>query len=208
MTRFYAFLTTLLLGAALVTTGCGAKEAGKQKASTQPAAGQKANPKVMIETSMGNITIELLARDAPVSVKNFLDYVNAGFYNGTVFHRVIPGFMIQGGGMLPDMTEKSTGKPIMNEANNGLKNLRGTLAMARTGDPHSATSQFFINVADNAFLDHRSESFEGWGYTVFGKVIGGMEVADAIAAVPRGNLGMHEDVPQTPVIMKRVSLIE
>ena len=207
MTRISTFLFSLLLGATLATTGCGAKEPGKQTVSTEPAAGQPANPKVLIETSKGNITVELFAGKAPLSVENFLTHVKTGFYDGTVFHRVIPGFMIQGGGMLPDMTEKSRGTPIKNEANNGLKNLRGTLAMARTGEPHSATSQFFINVADNYFLNHRGESFEGWGYAVFGQVVSGMDVVDAILAVPRGDRGMHQDVPAEPVIMKRVSLI-
>lgn len=199
---------TLLFGATLGITGCNAKEPGKQTVSTQPAAGQPANPKVLIETSKGNITIALFANNAPVSTANFLKYVNAGFYNGTIFHRVIPGFMIQGGGMLPDMAEKSHGEPIRNEANNGLKNLRGTLAMARTGEPHSATSQFFINVSDNYALNHRGESFEGWGYAVFGQVISGMEVADAIVAVQRGNVGPHDDVPLEPVLMKKVSVIK
>ncbi len=207
MTRISTFLFSLLLGATLATTGCGAKEPGKQTVSTEPAAGQPANPKVLIETSKGNITVELFAGKAPLSVDNFLTHVKTGFYDGTVFHRVIPGFMIQGGGMLPDMTEKSRGSPIKNEANNGLKNLRGTLAMARTGEPHSATSQFFINVADNYFLNHRGESFEGWGYAVFGQVVSGMEVVDAIVAVPRGDRGMHQDVPVEAVVMKRVSLI-
>lgn len=208
MTRISTFLSTLLLGATLATTGCGAKEPGKQTVPTEPAAGQPANPKVLIETSKGNITVELFAGKAPVSVENFLSHVKTGYYDGTVFHRVIPGFMIQGGGMLPDMTEKSRGTPIKNEANNGLKNLRGTLAMARTGEPHSATSQFFINVADNAFLNHRGESFEGWGYAVFGQVVAGMEVADAIVAVPRGDRGMHQDVPLEPVVMKKVAVIK
>jgi peptidylprolyl isomerase/peptidyl-prolyl cis-trans isomerase B (cyclophilin B) len=207
MKRFHAYLFTLLLGSLLATAGCSAKEPGKQSVSTEPAAGQPANPRVLIETSKGNITVELFATKAPVSVENFLTHVKTGFYDGTVFHRVIPGFMIQGGGMLPDMTEKPRGTPIKNEANNGLKNLRGTLAMARTGDPHSATSQFFINVADNYALNHRGESFEGWGYAVFGQVVSGMEVVDSIVAVPRGDRGMHQDVPLEPVIMKRVSLV-
>ena len=207
MTRFSSFLFTLMLGATLATTGCNAREPGKQTVSTAPATGQPANPKVLIETSKGNITVELFPRNAPVSVENFLSHIKTGFYDGTIFHRVIPGFMIQGGGMLPDMTEKARGTPIKNEANNGLKNLRGTLAMARTGEPHSATSQFFINVADNYFLNHRGESIEGWGYAVFGQVVSGMEVADAIVAMPRGSQGMHQDVPVEPVIMKKVSLI-
>lgn len=208
MTRIQNFLISILLGATLATTGCGAKEPGKQSVSTEPAAGAPANPKVLIETSKGNITVELFAGKAPLSVENFLAHVKTGFYDGTVFHRVIPGFMIQGGGMLPDMTEKSRGAPIKNEANNGLKNLRGTLAMARTGEPHSATSQFFINVADNYFLNHRGESFEGWGYAVFGQVLSGMEVVDAIVAVPRGDRGMHQDVPMEPVVMTKVTVVK
>lgn len=156
MNRFSIFLfsLTMVLGVA----ACGASEPGKQTVSTQAEAGQPANPRVLIETSKGDITVELFTRNAPVSVNNFLGYVDSGFYHGTVFHRVIPGFMIQGGGMLPDMNEKPRGTPIRNEANNGLKNLRGTLAMARTGEPHSATSQFFINVADNSALNHRGET--------------------------------------------------
>jgi peptidylprolyl isomerase/peptidyl-prolyl cis-trans isomerase B (cyclophilin B) len=208
MTRISTFLFSLLLGTTLAATGCNAREPGKQTVSTAPALGQPANPRVLIETSKGNITVELFPGNAPKSVANFLAYVKSGFYDGTVFHRVIPGFMIQGGGMLPDMTEKSRGAPIRNEAKNGLKNLRGTLAMARTGEPHSATSQFFINVADNYFLNHRGESFEGWGYAVFGQVLSGMEVVDAIVAVPRGDRGMHQDVPLEPVIMKKVSVVQ
>lgn len=204
MTRIAVFLTALLLGIG----GCNAKEPGKQTVSTEPAAGQPANPRVLIETSKGNITVELFAGNAPVSVQNFLSYVNSGFYDGVIFHRVIPGFMIQGGGMLPDMTEKPRGKPIQNEADNGLKNLRGTLAMARTMDPHSAGSQFFINVADNYFLNHRGKSVEGWGYAVFGQVVDGLQVADAIVAVPRGSVGPHDDVPLEPVVMKKVSVIK
>ncbi len=208
MTRFSAFLFALALGASLAATGCNAKEPGKQTVSTQPAAGQPANPRVLIETSKGNITVELFRGNAPLSVDNFLKHVNSGFYDGTIFHRVIPGFMIQGGGMLPDMTEKPRGTPIQNEADNGLKNLRGTLAMARTGEPHSATSQFFINVNDNYPLNHRGKSIEGWGYAVFGQVVDGMEVADAIVAVPRGNYGPHGDVPLEPVVMKKVTVIK
>ena len=204
MTRFTVFLAALLLGVA----GCNAQEPGKQTVSTQPAAGQPANPRVLIETSKGNITVELFANNAPVTVKNFLSYVNSGFYDGVIFHRVIPGFMIQGGGMLPDMSEKPRGTPIQNEADNGLKNLRGTLAMARTMDPHSAGSQFFINVADNYPLNHRGKSVEGWGYAVFGQVVEGMEVVDAIVAVPRGSVGPHDDVPLEPVVMKKVTVIK
>jgi peptidylprolyl isomerase/peptidyl-prolyl cis-trans isomerase B (cyclophilin B) len=208
MTRISAFLLALTLGASLAATGCNAKEPGKQTVSTQPTAGQPANPRVLIETSKGNITVELFRGNAPLSVDNFLKHANSGFYDGTIFHRVIPGFMVQGGGMLPDMTEKPRGTPIQNEADNGLKNLRGTLAMARTGEPHSATSQFFINVNDNYFLNHRGKSIEGWGYAVFGQVVDGMEVVDAIVAVPRGNRGPHGDVPLEPVVMKKVTVIK
>jgi peptidylprolyl isomerase/peptidyl-prolyl cis-trans isomerase B (cyclophilin B) len=208
MTRFTAFLFALALGTSLAATGCNAREPGKQTVSTAPAPGQPANPRVLIETGKGNITVELFPGNAPISSENFLKHVNSGFYDGTIFHRVIPGFMIQGGGMLADMTEKPRGTPIQNEADNGLKNLRGTLAMARTGEPHSATSQFFINVADNYFLNHRGKSVEGWGYAVFGQVVGGMDVVDAIVAVPRGNVGPHGDVPLEPVVMKKVTVIK
>jgi peptidylprolyl isomerase/peptidyl-prolyl cis-trans isomerase B (cyclophilin B) len=197
------FVCSLLLG----MSGCGASEPGTQSVSTAPAAGQPANPRVLIETSLGNITVEVFPAQAPQSAANFLNYVKTGFYDGLVFHRVIPGFMIQAGGMTPDMVEKAKNAPIQNEADNGLKNLRGTLAMARTGEPHSASSQFFINVADNAFLNHRGKSFEGWGYAVFGQVIEGLNVVDAIVAVPRGNRGPHGDVPLEPVVMKRVSVL-
>jgi len=180
-------------------------EPSVQKVSTEPPAGQPANPQVLLETSKGNITLELFSAKAPVSVANFLGYVKAGFYDGTVFHRVIPGFMIQGGGMTADLGEKPTQAPIRNEANNGLKNQRGTLAMARLGDPHSASSQFYINVADNEALDQQGA--EGWGYAVFGKVTSSMDVVDAIAAVPRGDRGMHQDVPTDPVLIKRASVL-
>ena len=208
MTRLPYYLTTLFLGFMMLgISGCNASEPGTQTVSTAPAAGQPDNPRVLIETSKGNITVELFPANAPQSVANFLRYVKSGFYDGLMFHRVIPGFMIQGGGMMPDMTEKPNGAPILNEADNGLKNLRGTLAMARTGEPHSATSQFFINVADNYALNHRGKSIEGWGYAVFGQVVDGMDVVDAIVAVPRGNRGPHGDVPVDPIVMKRVSLL-
>ena len=208
MTRFPLFSTTLFLGALMLgISGCGASEPGKQTASTAPAAGQPANPRVLIETSKGNITVEVVPGQAPQSAGNFINYVKTGFYDGLAFHRVIPNFMVQTGGMTPDMTEKPKNAPIQNEADNGLKNLRGTLAMARTGEPHSASSQFFINVADNAFLNHRGKSFEGWGYAVFGQVVDGMDVVDAIVSAPRGNRGPHGDVPVEPVVMKRVTLL-
>ncbi|MBU3739965.1 MAG: peptidyl-prolyl cis-trans isomerase [Rhodoferax sp.] len=153
--------------------------------------------------NFGVITLELDQEKAPKSVANFLAYVNQGHYDNTVFHRVIPGFMIQGGGMEPGMKQKATAKPIDNEANNGLKNLKYTVAMARTGDPHSATSQFFINVADNGFLNHTAISAQGWGYAVFGKVVAGMEVVDRIAAVATGRKGYHDDVPNSDVLISR-----
>lgn len=167
-----------------------------------------ANPKVLIETSKGNITIELDAENAPISTENFIAYVKDGFYDGTIFHRVIPNFMIQGGGMNPDMSEKPNKGKIQNEANNGLTNDRGTLAMARTPDPHSASSQFFINVADNSFLNFKGETPQGWGYAVFGKVTDGMDVVDAIVGVKTGNHGGHQDVPVEPVTMDKVTVIE
>jgi peptidylprolyl isomerase/peptidyl-prolyl cis-trans isomerase B (cyclophilin B) len=208
MTRLSLMSTTLFLGALMLgISGCGASEPGKQTVPTSPADGQPANPRVLIETSKGNITVEVFPGQAPQSAGNFLNYVKTGFYDGTIFHRVIPNFMIQGGGMTPDMAEKPKNAPIQNEADNGLKNLRGTLAMARTADPHSASSQFFINVADNYFLNHRGKSVEGWGYAVFGQVIDGMDVVDAIVAVPRGNRGPHGDVPVEPVVMQRVSVL-
>ena len=167
-----------------------------------------ADPAVRMETSMGDIVIRLDAAKAPKTVANFLDYVKAGFYNGTVFHRVIAGFMIQGGGFTADMQQKPTNKPIQNEADNGLRNAKYTIAMARTSDPNSATAQFFINTKDNAFLNFRSKDTQGWGYAVFGKVIRGQEVVDKIEKVSTGRRGMFDDVPREPVIIKKVSVIE
>jgi peptidyl-prolyl cis-trans isomerase A (cyclophilin A) len=161
--------------------------------------------KVHLATSMGDIVIELDAKKAPKSVENFLQYVKAGHYNGTIFHRVIPNFMIQGGGMLPDMKEKPTRPPIPLESRNGLSNTRGTVAMARTAVPDSATAQFFINVKDNAFLD-QANSRDGNGYAVFGKVIKGMEVVDKIKDVPTGSRGPHQDVPTEPVVIKTATV--
>lgn len=155
-----------------------------------------ANTIVDMKTSMGNIEIELFDDKAPVSAKNFESYVKSNFYTGTIFHRVIPGFMVQGGGLEANMVEKSTKAPIVNEASNGLKNTRGTLAMARTSDPNSASSQFFINVADNNFLN---KSAMDAGYAVFGKVTKGMDIVDKIVSVPTGNYGMHQNVPKQPV---------
>ena len=163
---------------------------------------------IKLETTMGDIVIELDAEKAPKTAANFLEYVNAGHYDGTIFHRVINGFMIQGGGMTEDMKEKPTGAPIENEADNGLKNAAYTVAMARTSDPHSATAQFFINVKNNDFLDHKSKTPQGWGYTVFGKVTQGHGVVNKIKAVPTGRSGMHDDVPKTPVVINKVSVVE
>ncbi len=166
-----------------------------------------ANPRVRIETTKGVIVAELFPKAAPKTVANFLGYVKDGFYNGTIFHRVIKNFMIQGGGFTKDMTEKPTKPPVMNEADNGLKNTLGTLAMARTSDPNSATAQFFINTKDNAFLDFHGKDEQGWGYCVFGKVVSGLNVVRAIENEPTGNSGMFQDVPQTPIEITRVTLV-
>ena len=165
-------------------------------------------PQVDLHTSAGVIRIELDAAKAPLSAENFLAYARAGHYDGTVFHRVIKGFMVQGGGMDADMRQKPTRAPIRNEANNGLRNTRYTLAMARTSDPHSATAQFFINTVDNAFLDFRAENAQGWGYAVFGRVVSGTEVVDAIEAVRTGRKGFHDDVPLEPVTIERAVVVE
>ena len=164
--------------------------------------------KVLLKTNKGDITLSLDAVKAPKTVANFLQYVKSGHYDGTIFHRVINNFMIQGGGMGVCMKEKSTGTPIENEANNGLKNERGTVAMARTSDPHSATAQFFINVNDNDFLNHTAPSAQGWGYAVFGKVTDGLDVVDAIRKVKTGSAGFHQDVPAEDVIIEKASVIE
>ena len=164
--------------------------------------------KVTMETSKGVITLELDSEKAPVSVENFVKYAKAGHYDGTVFHRVIPGFMIQGGGFDTDMKQKDTNPPIKIEADNGLKNTKGTVAMARTSDPNSATSQFFINVADNAFLDHKSPTQQGWGYAVFGQVTDGMDVVDSIEKVKTGDNYGHQNVPLEEVIIRKVTIEE
>lgn len=188
---FFALLLTLALG------------------STLAAAAEK-NPVVIIETSMGNIKAELFAKEAPLSVKNFLDYANSGFFKDTVFHRVIPGFMAQGGGLTAELQPKPDNKPpIKNEAGNGLKNDRGTLAMARTGVVDSATSQFFINVVNNDFLNHRDNSPGGFGYAVFGKVIEGMDVVDKMVAAPQKRQNsVFQNVPVTPIVIKSVKPVK
>ena len=166
------------------------------------------HPQVRLETSHGEILLELDASRAPLTVANFLEYVAAGHYDGTVFHRVIPGFMIQGGGMTADLKPKKTQSPIKNEAGNGLENLTGTIAMARTQVVDSATSQFFINTADNAFLNHSGTSPANFGYAVFGKVVAGMETVRAIEQVATGSRGMHQDVPMEPVTITRAVLLD
>ena len=162
---------------------------------------------VILHTSHGDITLELDAANAPATVINFLQYVRDGHYDNTIFHRVIDGFMIQGGGMGPGMKEKRTRAPVANEAGNGLKNKRYTVAMARTSDPHSATAQFFINVKDNDFLNYSGESPQGWGYAVFGKVVEGKETVDKIKKVPTGNAGGQQNVPQQPVVIEKAECV-
>lgn len=161
---------------------------------------------VKLHTNYGVITLELFADKAPKTVANFIEYVKSGFYDNTIFHRVIDGFMIQGGGFEPGMEQKSTNDPVENEANNGVANETGTVAMARTNDPHSATAQFFINVSDNSFLNFRSESMDGWGYCVFAKVTDGMDVVEKIKGVQTGNAGFHQDVPLEDVVIQKAEL--
>lgn len=166
------------------------------------------NPKVELHIAgEGVVTLELDEQKAPKTVANFLNYVKKGHYDGTVFHRVIDGFMIQGGGFAPGMNQKPTDAPVENEANNGLKNKKYTVAMARTSAPHSASAQFFINVADNDFLDHKSPTPQGWGYAVFGKVVGGQDVVDRIKGVATGNIGGHGDVPKQDVVLEKAVLV-
>jgi len=184
---------------------------GQAMAQTQTANTKKGKgkmEKVVMETSKGTIEIELDGEKAPISTENFLKYVDGKHYDGTIFHRVIPGFMVQGGGMDEKMNEKKSGEPIKNEAGNGLKNARGTLAMARTNVVDSATAQFFINTVDNDFLNHRDTSPRGFGYAVFGKVTKGMDVVDKIAGVKTDTKGMHENVPVEPVVIKSVKRLK
>jgi len=168
----------------------------------------EAAPKVKLTTSLGDITLQLDAEKAPLSTANFLTYVNEGFYNGTIFHRVIPGFMAQGGGFDTSFSQKPTHAPIKNEANNGLPNKRGSIAMARTNVPDSATAQFFVNYKDNAFLNYTSPTANGWGYAVFGEVVDGMDVVDAMAKEPTGNKGGHQDVPKTDIVIEKAEVIQ
>ncbi len=175
-------------------------------ASAQNATAPASAPRVKLETSLGNIMLELDAQKAPRTVANFVQYVKDKHYDGTVFHRVIDGFMIQGGGFTAEMQQKPTRATIQNEADNGLKNLPLTVAMARTSDPHSASAQFFINIADNRFLNHTQPTLNGWGYAVFGKVVAGADVVDKIRQVRTGNRGMFENVPTTPVTILKATL--
>jgi len=200
----------------MMTMGCGG---GSPPPAEEPAPAEEkspappaptstgTNPMVEMRTSLGTMKIELYPDKAPKTAENFLQYVREGFYDGTVFHRVISGFMIQGGGFTPDMSEKETRAPIANEASNGLKNVRGSLAMARTGDPHSASSQFFINTVDNPFLDFTAETVQGWGYAVFGRVVEGLETLDAIKKVSTGSRDGYDDVPVDPVVIESVRIL-
>jgi peptidyl-prolyl cis-trans isomerase B (cyclophilin B) len=194
-----AFLLVSMLSF-MAWTGCPLAEDAKKEATSKVS--------VMMETSEGNIRIELWPDKAPITVKNFLQYADEGFYSGTIFHRVIDGFMIQGGGFTPDMQQKPTHPPIKNEATADLRNERGTIAMARTGVVDSATAQFFINVQDNPNLNHRDETARGFGYAVFGKVVEGMDVVDKIKKVPTNTVGMNQNVPVKPVIIQQVKRVE
>jgi len=166
------------------------------------------NPKVKLTTNMGDIVLELDAEKAPVTVENFLNYVKNGHYNGLIFHRIIPNFMVQGGGLEPGMKERPNLSPIQNEADNGLKNDKGTIAMARTNEPHSATSQFFINLKDNDFLNHTSKDQSGWGYTVFGQVVEGIDVVDTMGTAQTGTVAGQGDVPNEDVLLIKAEIVE
>jgi len=190
-------LLTLLFSTLLITSSF-----------TANAEGDTALPQVKLETSLGDITLELNQDKAPETVENFLNYVNGGFYDGTIFHRVIKDFMIQGGGFTDEMVQKSPNASIKNEANNGLSNVRGSVAMARTSDPHSATAQFFVNTVDNGFLDFRGENGPAWGYAVFGNVVEGMDVIEKIRNVKTSNKGGHGDVPNEAIMIIKASVIK
>ena len=197
-------IKTVLVGGLLALTAISAAPVFAQEADAGASASDAANPSVIIHTSLGDITLELFANEAPASVENFLAYANEGFYDGTIFHRVISHFMIQGGGMTPDLKPKATRDPVVNEAGNGISNTRGTVAMARTSQPDSATSQFFINVQDNGSLDRNPTSA---GYTVFGKVTEGMEVVDEIRFVETTSFPPYHDVPAEPVLIESVEVV-
>lgn len=203
LTRNVIFLLGLLLAASSTLASAQATNPSSTQGTTM-----STNPQVLLQTNKGNITLELDAEKAPKTVANFLNYVNEGFYNGTIFHRVIPNFMVQGGGFEVGMTQKNTNDPVENEANNGLKNDVYTVAMARTSDPHSATAQFFINVANNDFLNHTNPTPNGWGYAVFGKVIDGTDVVDTLKGAKTGSKGFHQDVPVEDLIIESASIVE
>ena len=192
----------------MLTMAIGMLPAASYSTENQPTTEGAGMVIITLETSKGDIKLELDAEKAPATVANFLDYARAGHYDNTIFHRVIAGFMIQGGGFDAGMRQKPTNAPIKNEADNGLKNLSGTIAMARTSDPHSATAQFFINVSDNAFLDFKSPTTQGWGYAVFGKVTDGMDVVRSIEKVQTGNKSGHQDVPLAEVVITKVKIEE
>ena len=199
-------ITGGLRGGTLILAGC--LMVGLILGAGARARAERSHPLVKLETSMGDITLELYPDKAPVTVANFLEYVKAGFFNGTIFHRVISGFMIQGGGLDAQMNKKATRAPIKNEADNGLTNDAYTVAMARTGDPNSATAQFFISVANNTFLNHTAKTPQGWGYAVFGKVVTGKEVVDKIKVVATTTRGDYENVPQEPVTIVKASVVK
>ncbi len=205
-TVMLAMLSMLLVSVVTAQSADPPKSPAPAKSPAPGASAAKA-PRVLMKTSLGEITLELYPDKAPITVKNFLDYVDAKFYDGTIFHRVIPGFMNQGGGFTADMQQKPTRAPIKNEAGNGLKNTVGTVAMARTGVVDSATAQFFINTADNAFLDHRDETAPGFGYAVFAKVVNGIDVVKKIAAVPTANKGGLQNVPVTAIVIESVRVV-
>lgn len=193
-----------LFAVLLLTLTCTAQAATPSPTTTE----KGKNTMVKFDTNLGSFTLQLDAEKAPLTVKNFLDYVNSGFYSNTIFHRVMDGFMIQGGGFEPGMKQKPTNAPVANEANNGLKNDNYTVAMARTNDPNSATAQFFVNVTNNAFLNHTAPTAQGWGYCVFGKVVAGTEVIDAMRKVRTGNRAGHQNVPLEDIIITKAEVVK
>lgn len=194
--------------AALLPAAASAASAAQSTSTSKGSTSMTTSPRVKLQTNHGDMVITLDAAKAPKTVENFLTYVREGFYNGTIFHRVMDGFMIQGGGFEPGMKQKTTHAAVENEANNGLKNDKYTVAMARTNDPHSATAQFFINVANNDFLNHTSPTAQGWGYAVFGKITEGTDIADKIKGVKTGNSGFHQNVPAEDVIIEKAEILE
>ena len=206
--HYFARLLAMSFLLAAFTLGFNVAQAQSSSQTKQDTSSMSTSPRVKLSTTAGDIVIELDGANAPKSTENFVAYVRDGFYDNTVFHRVIDGFMIQGGGFEPGMKQKPTRDPIENEANNGLKNDKYTIAMARTNDPHSATAQFFINVANNDFLNHTAHTSQGWGYTVFGKVVEGEDVVGKIRGVKTGNAGFHQNVPVEDVIIEKAVVVE